>query len=94
MRIGLFLTALAVLANAATVLPTHAAADEKSPPLSCDGSIAANFKPSAETKALVVKHQHPNDVPQPDSQQRGALTPKNWRDDGSQVNRYQRQLSR
>lgn len=71
MRIGLILTALAVLANAATVLPAHAAADEKSPPLSCEDSIAANFKPNAKTKVLLVKAYKKGDsFPEPPQESR------------------------
>lgn len=71
MRIGLLLIAFAVLANVATVLPAHAGADENSLPLSCDGSIVANFKPNAETKVLLVKAYKKGDpFPEPPQESR------------------------
>ncbi|WCK69069.1 tannase/feruloyl esterase family alpha/beta hydrolase [Agrobacterium tumefaciens] len=71
MRIGLLLIAFAVLANVATVLPAHAAADENPLPLSCDRSIVANFKPNAETKVLIVKAYKKGDpFPEPPQESR------------------------
>lgn len=71
MRKGLLLTSFAVLANVAAELPAHAGADENSLPLSCDGSIVANFKPNAETKVLLVKAYKKGDpFPEPPRESR------------------------
>lgn len=54
-RAAICLAVLAALVSAASVFPAHAAERAKTALLSCDSSIAANFKPSAETKVLLVK---------------------------------------
>lgn len=55
MRTSINLAALALLASATAALPAHAATRAKPLPLTCDNSIAASFKPNADTKVLLVK---------------------------------------
>ena len=55
MRAVTRLAALAILAGTAAVFPAHAAERAKPAPLRCDSSIAAAFKPNAETRVLLVR---------------------------------------
>lgn len=74
MKASVWLTAFGILASASAALPAHAASSPETPILSCDGSIAANFKPNAQTKVLLVKAYRKGD-PFPDPPKESRFDP-------------------